>query len=151
MDKFTDAERDYSRAIEHEPGNAVAYAMRGRLRLYHLKGVAWDDILSDLRSAVRLNNDDHASHFALGYVYSSCQDKKIRDGERAVRHAQKACELTRFSNSEYLGILAAAYAQAGKFEDAVARLEQAIELAKPAEKKALEPLLKHYRDRQPPP
>ncbi len=52
-----------------------------------------------------------------------------RDGEEAVKLAEKACQLTERPDARVLDILAAAYAEAGRFPDALRTAEMAIQLA----------------------
>ena len=44
---------------------------------------------------------------------------EARDGDEAIRLAERACALTGRKRALYLGTLAAAYAEAGKFVEAV--------------------------------
>ena len=54
------------------------------------------------------------------------------DAVRAVGLAQRACELTGDRRAGYLDTLAAAYAAAGQFREAVATAQEAVELARAA-------------------
>ena len=47
----------------------------------------------------------------------------------AVTLAQHACELTQFRKTIYIGTLAAAQAETGRFDDAIATAQRACELA----------------------
>ena len=49
--------------------------------------------------------------------------------EEAVRLASRACELSGRQNPVMLGTLAAAYAEAGRFDDAVATAQEACNIA----------------------
>ena len=49
--------------------------------------------------------------------------------KRAIDHATRACELTKWKCSAYLDTLAAAYAEAGNFDEAVEFQQKAVELA----------------------
>jgi tetratricopeptide (TPR) repeat protein len=96
-------------------------------------------------NAVLLNN--------LAWIRAAHPQAEFRDGAEAVRLAEKACRLTGYQEAVMVGTLAAAYAEAGRFEEAVATAEKARELAlalgqeKLAEKnRELIPL---YRARQP--
>jgi hypothetical protein len=53
----------------------------------------------------------------------------VRDGTEAVRLAEHACEHTQRQNANHLDTLAAAYAEARRFADAVRTARRALELA----------------------
>jgi len=71
---------------------------------------------------------------------------------QAVSLAERACQLTGDRVAPYLDTLAAAYAAAGRFKDAVATAQKAIELAKSAGQtqvvSEIEPRLQLYRNGQ---
>ncbi len=64
--------------------------------------------------------------------------------------AQRACELTEYKKTIFIGTLAAAYAEAGRFDDAVATAQRACDVAqKNGETNLLESnqkLLERYRE-----
>ncbi|SPE57173.1 putative Tetratricopeptide TPR_2 repeat protein [Verrucomicrobia bacterium] len=68
----------------------------------------------------------------LAWLLATNPDDQIRDGPRAVELAERACRLTQWQAPVLLGTLAAAYAEAGRFQDAVAMAERAQEQAKAA-------------------
>ncbi|MHC4437069.1 MAG: protein kinase domain-containing protein [Planctomycetota bacterium] len=55
----------------------------------------------------------------LARFRATCSQAEFRDGASAVQNATKACELSNWENYNYIDTLAAAYAQAGRFEQAV--------------------------------
>jgi len=65
----------------------------------------------------------------LAWLRATCPDQHGRDGKGAVESATKACELSAWRNPNHLATLAAAYAEAGDFANAVKWEQQAIELA----------------------
>ena len=65
----------------------------------------------------------------LAWLLATCPDASLRDGPEAVELAERACEVTRFRRTILVGTLAAAYAEAGRFPEAVAAGEKACELA----------------------
>jgi tetratricopeptide (TPR) repeat protein len=75
-----------------------------------------------LEPAVQCLND-------LAWLLSTAERAEDRDGPRAVRFAKRACELTQHRQTIMVGTLAAAYAEAGSFKDAVATAETACTLA----------------------
>lgn len=74
-----------------------------------------------VQNAIELNN--------LALVLASSPDDQIRDGPLAVELAQRACELTDYRTPITIGTLAAAYAESGRFDDAVSTARDACKLA----------------------
>ena len=89
----------------------------------------------------------------FAWLLATCPNASLRDGEAAVRYAERACELTHYNKPIMIGTLAAAYAEAGRFQQAVAMAEKAQSLATKfglvnlAQKN--QQLLKLYRSGQP--
>jgi hypothetical protein len=73
----------------------------------------------------------------------------VRDGEAAIRHARRACELTGEGNASYLDTLAAAWAEAGNFTRALDWAGQAVDLAPPDDRPAYQARLELYRTGRP--
>jgi len=61
----------------------------------------------------------------LAWLLATCPDKALRDGPRAVTLAEQACKLTQNQTTVFLGTLAAAQAEAGRFEEAIATAQKA--------------------------
>jgi len=64
---------------------------------------------------------------SLAWLLATHSEDKFRNPPEAVRLAQRACELTNYKNAGFVDTLAAAYAAAGRFLDAVAAAEEALE------------------------
>ncbi len=65
----------------------------------------------------------------LAWVLATSPDSSIRNGPEAVGDAEQACRLTSFRQPGLLSTLAAAYAEAGRFPEAVSTAERAVNLA----------------------
>jgi protein O-mannosyl-transferase len=65
----------------------------------------------------------------LAWLLATCPEASLRDGQRAVELARKAERLSTREHPAILGTLAAAYAEAGHFSDAVETARRAIALA----------------------
>jgi len=89
----------------------------------------------------------------LGSVRAAAREPGLRDGEEAVRIARRACAVTRYQIPEPLDVLAGAYAEAGRFDEAVRIGEFALWFARAAERTELVPgaeeRLELYRQGQP--
>ena len=65
----------------------------------------------------------------LAWLLATHPSAKVRDGAQAVSLAERACGLTGHTNLALLSTLAAAYAEAGRFADAVTTQQKVCRLA----------------------
>ena len=86
---------------------------------------------------------------ALGWFLATCPNKKWRDGKAALPEAEIACRLTQWKNGTYLDNMAAALAEAGDFEQAMKREEQALKMVQAGDRKIFEKHLASYRQHRP--
>ncbi len=61
----------------------------------------------------------------LAWLLATCPEAAVRNGPLAVKYARHACELSHFKKTILIGTLAAAYAEAGQFDDAIATARKA--------------------------
>ncbi len=76
-----------------------------------------------------IRGSDQASLSAkceFAWLLATCPDAGIRDGNRAIEMAEEVCRATRNLSVRALDVLAAAYAEAGRFDDAVKAASQAL-------------------------
>ncbi|MDD5063915.1 MAG: tetratricopeptide repeat protein [Phycisphaerae bacterium] len=73
----------------------------------------------------------------LGWFLATTKDTSIANSAEAIKLAQHACELTKYEQAELLDTLAAAYASAGKFNEAAETAEKAVKSAEAGGKKEL--------------
>lgn len=66
----------------------------------------------------------------MAWILATARSPKIRDGSRAVNLAELACQLSFDKDPFFVDTLAAAYAEAGRFDRAVATAKKAIEMAR---------------------
>ncbi len=84
------------------------------------------------REALRFKPDSVAVLDRLAWLLATSRDAHIRNGMQAVTYAKHACELTHYGVRALLSTLAAAYAEAGRFDDAIAAAQEACALARAA-------------------
>ena len=85
------------------------------------------------------------AHRFLAQMLATCDAVAIRNGPEAVRLAERAIRLMPATDVSILDVLAAAYAEVGRFDDAVRTEQRAIELMTPERAGPLQSRLQHYR------
>jgi Flp pilus assembly protein TadD len=86
--------------------------------------------VSELRRVALLQPDLPEVLNNLAWLLATTSDAQLRDGIEAVRCAKRACRLTEYKRTEMVGTLAAAYAEAGQFHQAVSCAKLALKLSK---------------------
>ncbi len=81
------------------------------------------------QEVLRLSPDSPTVLNNLARILATHENHKFRDGARAVQLAERACILTGDKNAAFLDTLAAAYAEAARFNDAARTAQKAVELA----------------------
>jgi tetratricopeptide (TPR) repeat protein len=107
---------DYNKYIEMEPRDAFAYTNRGFAR--KAKGDL-DGAISDYTTAIEIYPRFAAAYNSLAWLCATSPREAVRDGKKAVEYARKVAELTNWQDPDTLDTLAAAYAEAGNFEEAI--------------------------------
>jgi Flp pilus assembly protein TadD len=101
------------------------------------------------RAALAIQPDAPAVLNNLAWALATARDSSQRNGLAAVQLAERACSLTAYQEPMLVGTLAAAYAKAGRFPDAVQTAQKAAGMAaakgqREVQQKNLE-LLRLYR------
>jgi Flp pilus assembly protein TadD len=124
--QFDEAIANYRQAIQIDPNRpdiyfrlGMALGQSGRIR----------EAVAQYREALRLNPNLTLALNNLAWALATSPDDQLRDGPEAVRLAERACELTHYGEPLFIGTLAAAYAEAGRFPEAVTMAEKAEQLA----------------------
>ena len=81
------------------------------------------------KKALYLNPNIAQALYNLSWILASCEDERFRNGEEAVKLAEKLCKLARYNQPLALDALAAAYAETEKFDEAVTAAKKALGLA----------------------
>lgn len=109
-------------ALRFKPSAATHLQLAGLL--YPSGQVA--EATRHLRKAVDLDPNSPEALNNLAWLLATCFDEGIRNEAEAVRCAERACELTRYKHSGFMSTLAAAYAEAGRFQEAIGIAEAAL-------------------------
>ena len=125
-DQLDEAISHYREVIRIKPNHADAQFKLGSALA--TRGAA-DEALAPLGEALRLRPDYTAALNLMAWILATHPDAAVRNAEAAIQHAQRASRLTDDRSPPILDTLAAAYAEAGRFDDAVRTAQSAVELA----------------------
>jgi Tfp pilus assembly protein PilF len=153
--RLAEAIVQFQLALQHEPKSAEAHANLGRACAAQGQIEA---AIQHHREALRLRPDWPEALNNLAWILATHPEAQHRNGAEATRLAARAVELTNQQDAGKLDTLAAAYAEAGRFAEAVETARRAMAAAMSAGQKELAgqiaPRLKLYQDqrtyRQPP-
>jgi protein O-mannosyl-transferase len=147
---WTDAEETYVTLLVDNPDDFTCQLGLVSV-LPHLGRNA--EAVSHLKAAIKTCPDTPDALNNLAWTLATSEAAELRDGERAVELAERACKLTDYRETVTIGTLAAAYAEAGRFDDAIAAAQKACALADASGKadllKTNRQLLELYRQHQP--
>jgi tetratricopeptide (TPR) repeat protein len=119
--EYDKAIADLDEAIFLEPKLAYAHNNRGLARFLKKD---YKEALEDFAEAEKLDPHNAALYKNLAWMKATCADAKHRDGKNAVALANKALDLEERPDADFHQALAAAYAEATNFEQAVRVLER---------------------------
>ncbi len=107
--------------------------------------------ISHYTRAIELDPDYHLAYNNLAWVLATCSQQRFRDGKKAVELAKRACELSQWKEPHVIATLAAAYAEAGDFDEAIKWENKALEFPDFAVryKKRSQKRLQLYKERKP--
>jgi Flp pilus assembly protein TadD len=88
------------------------------------------EAVAEYRKLVAAKPDQPEALSNLAWLLATSPESGVRNGTDAVRFAELACRRTGYQRAQMLGALAAAYAEAGRFTEAVEATQKAIELAR---------------------
>ena len=121
-----DAIAHFQQALQLQPNLAEAH--NGLANALLPKGRAAEAVAHYEAALAILPNHPYLLN-NLAWVLASYPDPSVRNGARAVELAQQAERVSGGKDPALLGTLAAAYAEAGRFPDAVATAQRALDLA----------------------
>jgi Flp pilus assembly protein TadD len=121
-----EATEHFRKVLRLHPGSSESHAS---LALALASQGEIEEAMDHYREAIRLKPDEPRPYNNLAWLRATDPNAGFRSGTEAVRLAERACELSGVRDPNLLDTLAAAYAEAGRFPEAVATVEEAISLA----------------------
>jgi tetratricopeptide (TPR) repeat protein len=139
--KLDQAIQEYQRALKQMPDSPVAhYQLAVALQRHGQFGGA----LAELEKTLQLDEGRISAINNMAWLLATCPVASLRDGTRAVEFGLKADQLSGGKSPEILDTLATAYAEAGKFKEAIDTLNRALPMA--TKSPALTQTLQAHRD-----
>lgn len=140
---------DFNQAIDLNEQDAISLVERGEL---HMQRFDWEAADSDFRTAVEVDPDCAEGYRGAAWLMATCSQAKYRNAKIAVEFGEQAMELAQAQKKHdftYYDTLAAAYANAGKFDEAQRTLQKAIPRAPLADAAAMKRRLALYAHSRP--
>ncbi|HUW18577.1 MAG TPA: tetratricopeptide repeat protein [Sedimentisphaerales bacterium] len=145
---FDEAISFYRKAVKIKPDYANAYTNLGHA--FQSQG-KFDAAMGSYLEALRIKPEWPATLNGMAWLLATRPGGSASELQEAVRLAERACELTEYQNAAIVDTLAAAYAAAGRFEEAVKAAESALGSASKADELAeqIRERLELYRQKKP--
>ena len=124
--KADQAVAHFEKALSIRPNSPEVHNNLGLVLLSQNKE---DQAILHFQEAIRLNPNYPEALDGLARLLATARNQKIRDGATAVQMAERANQLTGYGQPEMLDTLAAAYAEAGRFPEAIQASQKALDLA----------------------
>ena len=121
-----DAIAQWHKALAVQPEHGAVHTSLGNAFLK--EGLAKEAIV-EYEHALRIAPQDPLVQNNLAWVLTTSADASIRDDAKAVELAEQAVQLSSGRDPHFLRTLAAAYAESGRFSEAITTAKQAIMLA----------------------
>jgi len=124
--RVDEAIADWEKTLQIQPNDADAHTCLGNALLR--QGLRTEAIAHYEKAMVLAPEDPHSRNNIAWLLATSC-DATIRDGAKAVGFANEAVQFSGGREPSFLRTLAAAYAESGRFSEAVAAARQASVIA----------------------
>ncbi|MGD0206656.1 MAG: tetratricopeptide repeat protein [Verrucomicrobiota bacterium] len=132
--RWDEAIEHYQRALKQMPDSIHA---RYQFGLVLQKRGKFAAAIVQFQKVLELDPRHVTAQNNLAWLLATCPDNSLRDGKKAVELAQQAVQLSGGNAPEILDTLAAAYAEAGSFPEAVETAQRALDLSAVQNKKPL--------------
>jgi tetratricopeptide (TPR) repeat protein len=132
--RLDEAVKEYRRTLELVPDSAQAHFRFGQaLQMLHNFAAA----KTEYQKVLELDPKHLPAHLSLAWLLATCPEASLRDGNKAVELTQQAEQLAGGESPQILDTLAAAYAAAGRFGEAVETAKRALNLSATQDNKPL--------------
>jgi tetratricopeptide (TPR) repeat protein len=137
--KSEEAIKHFQKALEVNPLHAQLYLSLGEA-FYSLGN--YPEALAHWRQGLRVEPDNRPLLNQTAWVLATCPKASVRNGSEALELAQREAQLSGGRDPAILDTLAAAFAEVGRFPEAVQTTRRALDLATQQNKQPLAAVLK---------
>jgi tetratricopeptide (TPR) repeat protein len=116
----------FSKALQISPGYAGAHFNLGKI---YASLNDLDKAIFHFQKALQFDPNMVQALYRLSWMRATHEDKKYRNGKEAVKLATRLCKITHFHQPLALDVLAAAYGETGRYDEAVSTAEKAYKMA----------------------
>ncbi|MGA3283991.1 MAG: tetratricopeptide repeat protein, partial [Verrucomicrobiota bacterium] len=124
--RIDEAIANYQKAVQLEPQNAVLQRHLGRALLQRGR---LDEAMVHFQTSLGIQPADGVTCKDLAWLLATCPEGSVRNGPRAVELAEQAVRLSGGADPAFIDTLAAAYAEVGRFPEAMATAQRALQMA----------------------
>jgi len=129
---------EWQMILQKEPQNA---GMHSNLAAAYLSQNRLAEAISEWREAVRLQPDKLATEISLAWILATAPEDNLRNGPEALEIAQRAFRVGAERNCMTYRVLAAAYAENGRFDAALKAAQEGAQRAEAQGQTAIAQLL----------
>jgi tetratricopeptide (TPR) repeat protein len=123
---YKDAIYHFYETLRIDPNYPGAYYNLGKIFANNGKT---EKAIDFYRKALDLNPEMTQALYNLSWITATHKNQKFRNGIKAIELAEKLCKITQYNQPLALDALAAAYAEAGRFDAAVLTAQNGLKLA----------------------
>ena len=132
--RWDEAIEQYQQALKQMPDSIHAHYQLGLALQSRGRFAA---AIAQFQKVLELDPKHVTAQNNLAWMLATCPENSLRDGKKAVELAQQAVQLSGGNAPEILDTLAAAYAEAGRFPEAIETGRRALDLSAAQNKKPL--------------
>ncbi|MEI9970838.1 MAG: tetratricopeptide repeat protein [Ignavibacteriota bacterium] len=142
---FDDAIARFRQTLDLDPRDAQAHNDLGVALSLKRR---FDEAAAQFREAIAYDPKSAQARSNLAWLLATCPETAIRNGAEALQLASNAAALSHGNDARVLDVLAAAYAETGRFREAVETGRRALQVAPPPLAQALKARIAMYERKE---